>query len=79
MDSGNGSANYKLEAIRKAITDGTLTKEKISKRLTDAIHTENEKQPDEWDTDFVMACQTILYEMHTVIPMRAERRRASGS
>lgn len=73
MDSGNGFANYKLEAIRKAIADGTLTKEEISKRLTDVIHTENEKQPDERDTDFVMACQTILYEMHTGHPYASRK------
>lgn len=65
MDSSNGSANYKLEAIKKAIADGTLTKEEISRRLAYAIHMETDKQPDEQDTDFVMACQTILYEMRT--------------
>ena len=68
MDSSNGSSNYKLEAIKAAIADGTLTKEEINKRVSHAIYMENEKQPGERDTDFVMACETILYEMHTGKP-----------
>ena len=68
MDSSNGSSNYKLEAIKAAIADGTLTKEEINKRVSHAIYMENKKQPGERDTDFVMACETILYEMYTGKP-----------
>lgn len=73
MDSSNCSANYKLTAIKAAIADGSLTKEEIYKRLTYAIHKENEKRPEERDTDFMMACETILYEMHTGHPYVSRR------
>lgn len=68
MDSSNCNVNYKLEAIKAAIADGSLSKEEINKRLTFAIHKENEKRSEERDSDFVMACETILYEMHTGHP-----------
>ena len=73
MDSSNCSANYKLKAIKAAIANGSLTKEEINKRLTYAIHKENEKRPKERDTDFMMACETILYEMHTGQPYVSRR------
>ena len=73
MDSSNCSANYKLKAIKAAIADGSLTKEEINKRLTYAIHKENEKRPEERDTDFMMACETILYEMRTGHPYVSRR------
>jgi len=73
MDSSNCSANYKLKAIKAAIADGSLTKEEINKRLTYAIHKENDKQPEERDTDCMMACETILYEMHTGHPYVSRR------
>ena len=73
MDSSNCSANYKLKAIKAAIADGSLTKEEINRRLTYAIHKENEKRPEERDTDFMMACETILYEMHTGHPYVSRR------
>jgi len=79
MDSSNCAVNYKLEAIKAAIADGSLTKEDINNRLTYAIHKENEKRPEERDSDFVMACETILYEMHTGHPYvsrREENKRA---
>ena len=68
MDSSNCNVNYKLEAIKAAIADGSLSNEEINKRLTYAIHKENEKRSEERDSDFVMACETILYEMHTGHP-----------
>lgn len=73
MDSSNCAVNYKLEAIKAAIVDGSLTKEEISRRLTYTIHRENEKRSEERDSDFVMACETILYEMHTGHPYVSRR------
>lgn len=65
MDSRNGSDNDKVKAIRAAIANGTLTKEEIERRLTYAIQTEYERQPDKRDYAYVLACRSILYEMHT--------------
>lgn len=68
MDSGNGHANYKLEAIKAAIANGTLTKEEIYARLNQAISEEYQKEPQDWDDDFILFCEQILYEMRTGIP-----------
>lgn len=73
MDSSNCAVNYKLEAIKAAIADGRLTKEEISRRLTYTIHKENDKRSEERDSDFIMACETILYEMHTGHPYVSRR------
>lgn len=68
MDSSNGTASYKLQAIKNAIENGTLTKEEINKRLTYAISEEYQKNPADRDARFILACETILYEMHTGKP-----------
>lgn len=68
MDSSNGTASYKLQAIKDAIKNGTLTKEEINKRLTYAISEEYQKNPTDRDAQFILACETILYEMHTGKP-----------
>lgn len=73
MDSSNGSADYKLEAIRTAIADGKLTKEEISRRLTYAINKEYEKHPRERNGTFIVTCQKILYEMHTGQPYASQK------
>lgn len=65
MDSSNGTANYKLQAIKDAIKNGILTKEEISRRLTYAISEEYQKDPAIRDNRFILACEKILYEMHT--------------
>lgn len=68
MDSSNGTANYKLHAIMVAVENGTLTKEEINRRLSCAISEEYQKNPSDRDTQFIMACETLLYEMHTGKP-----------
>lgn len=68
MDSSNGNADYKLQAIKDAIENGTLTKEKINRRLTCAISEEYQKPLADRDSQFILACEKILYEMHTGKP-----------
>ena len=64
MDSSNGEANYKLEAIKAAIASGELTKEEMARRLTYAIDKEYEKRDDERDPKYILACQKLLYAIH---------------
>ncbi len=73
MDSSNGSANYKLQAIKDTIENGTLTKEEINRRLTYAISEEYQKEPSERDKQFILACEEILYEIHTGTPYVSRR------
>lgn len=68
MDSSNGKAYYKLEAIRTAIENGTLTKEEMYARLERAILEEHQKKPEECDDEFILFCEKILYEMSTGKP-----------
>lgn len=68
MDSSNGNADYKLQAIKAAIKNGTLTKEEVVRRLTYAISREYQKNPSDRDSQFVLACEKILYEMYTGKP-----------
>ena len=73
MDSSNGNANYKLQAIKNAIETGTLTKEEINRRLTCAISEEYRKVPSDRDSSFILACERILYEMHTGKPYVSQK------
>ncbi len=65
MDSSNGTANYKLKAIKAAIENGTLTKQEINRRLNYAISEEYKKEPVSRDTQFILACEKLLHEMYT--------------
>lgn len=73
MDSSNGDANYKLQAIKDAIDSGVLTKEEINRRLTYAISEEYHKKLSDRDSQFILACEKILYEMHTGKPYVSRR------
>lgn len=68
MDSSNGNANYKLQAIRDAMETGTLTKEEINRRLTHAISEEYQKEVADRDSRYILACEKTLFEMHTGKP-----------
>lgn len=65
MDSSNGTANYKLKAIKAAIENGTLTKQEINRRLNYAISEEYQKEPVNRDRQFILACEKLLHEMYT--------------
>lgn len=65
MDSSNGNANYKIEAIKSAIATGRLTKDEIYHRLTCVIQQEEEKPYKNQNSELIAACQGLLYEMHT--------------
>lgn len=66
MDSpSNGSANYKLQAIKDSLKNGRITKEQFFTRLSIAVEQEYQKPFDEQDTAFLFACQDILDEMCT--------------
>ena len=73
MDSSNCNANYKLQAIKDAIENGTLSKEKINRRLTYAISEEYQKEPTKRNKQFILACEEILYEMHTGKPYVSQK------
>jgi|GEM_PF-5005768 len=73
MDSSNGNADYKLQAIKAAIKNGTLTKEEVVRRLTYAISREYQKNPSDRDSQFVLACEKILYEMYTGKPYISQK------
>lgn len=66
MDSpSNGSANYKLQAIKEALKNGSITKEQLFTRLSNAVEQEYQKPVSEQDVAFLFACQDILDEMRT--------------
>ena len=66
MDSpSNGSANYKLQAIKEALKNGSITKEQFFTRLSNAVEQEYQKPVSEQDVAFLSACQDILDEMRT--------------
>ena len=66
MDSpSNGSANYKLQAIKEALKNGSITKEQLFTRLSNAVEQEYQKPVSEQDVAFLSACQDILDEMRT--------------
>ena len=66
MDSpSNGSANYKLQAIKESLKNGSITKEQFFTRLSNAVEQEYQKPVNEQDAAFLFACQDILDEMRT--------------
>lgn len=66
MDSpSNGSANYKLQAIKESLKNGSITKEQFFTRLSNAVEQEYQKPVSEQDVAFLSACQDILDEMRT--------------
>lgn len=66
MDSpSNGSANYKLQAIKESLKNGSITKEQLFTRLSNAVEQEYQKPVSEQDVAFLFACQDILDEMRT--------------
>lgn len=66
MDSpSNGSANYKLQAIKESLKNGSITKEQFFTRLSNAVEQEYQKPVNEQDVAFLSACQDILDEMRT--------------
>lgn len=66
MDSpSNGSANYKLQAIKESLKNGSITKEQFFTRLSNAVEQEYQKPVSEQNVAFLFACQDILDEMRT--------------
>jgi len=61
----NGSANYKLQAIKESLKNGSITKEQFFTRLSNAVEQEYQKPVNEQDAAFLFACQDILDEMRT--------------
>ena len=50
MDSpSNGSANYKLQAIKESLKNGSITKEQLFTRLSNAVEQEYQKPVSEQD------------------------------
>ena len=50
MDSpSNGSANYKLQAIKESLKNGSITKEQFFTRLSNAVEQEYQKPVNEQD------------------------------
>ncbi len=65
MDSTRWEGANTLDAIKESIVQGWLTPDEMKKRLREAIEVQEAKPEGESDTDLIVMCSRVLYELET--------------
>lgn len=64
MDSSKRETQNQLEAIKQSILDGRLTHTQICDTLAEEIKQELQKDAEEVDIEYVLACQRLIASLH---------------
>lgn len=78
MNAQEARNHLALEALKRALKDGTVTGDELKARLLRAIREEEAKGPARMDTAFIAACESLLWEMNAPRTDRITSARREG-